>query len=384
MDPQRAETIRRLERSSGELATWAIGRMEHDLRWFSAMSAEDRSWVGLVAQAGIASFIDWLRNPERRPRIIGEVFGTAPREMTRKVSLQQAVELVRATMELVESSVGGLAAPGDEAGLREALLKYSRELAFASAQVYAQAAEARGAWDARLEALVVDAVLRGETDDWIGSRAAALGWRWPGRIVVVVGSRPLAEPETAVEGVHRAARRAGLEVLAGVHSDHLAIVVGGVDDARKVAADLVDAFGDGPVVAGPVVADLKAAVGSAREAFAGEHAAAAWPGAPRPVLATDLLPERALGDDADARQRLIDEVYAPLAAHEVLLHTLTGYFDCGSALEATARALYVHPNTVRYRLRRVTELTSYSPTTPRDAFSLRIALTLGRLARNPG
>lgn len=58
MDPQRAKTIRRLERSSGELATWAIGRMEHDLPWFSAMSAEDRSWVGLVAQAGIASFID--------------------------------------------------------------------------------------------------------------------------------------------------------------------------------------------------------------------------------------------------------------------------------------------------------------------------------------
>ncbi|MGH3096345.1 MAG: PucR family transcriptional regulator, partial [Streptosporangiales bacterium] len=258
MDSQRAETIRRLERSSGELATWAIGRMEHDLAWFSAMSAEDRSWVGLVAQAGIASFIDWLRNPERRPRIIGEVFGTAPREMTRKVSLQQAVELVRATMELVESSAGGLAAPGDEAGLREALLKYSRELAFASAQVYAEAAEARGAWDARLEALVVDAVLRGETDDWIGSRAAALGWRWPGQIVVIVGNRPLSEPETAVQGVHRAARRAGLEVLAGVHSDHLAIVVGGVDDARKAAADLADAFGDGPVVAGPVVADLKA------------------------------------------------------------------------------------------------------------------------------
>ena len=60
--------------------------------------------------------------------------------------------------------------------MREAVLRYSREIAFAAAEVYAQAAEARGAWDARLEALVVDALLRGEADDSLRSRAAALGW----------------------------------------------------------------------------------------------------------------------------------------------------------------------------------------------------------------
>ena len=49
--------------------------------------------------------------------------------------------------------------------LREALLVYAREIAFATAQVYAQAAEARGAWDARLESLVVNAVLSGEADE---------------------------------------------------------------------------------------------------------------------------------------------------------------------------------------------------------------------------
>lgn len=60
--------------------------------------------------------------------------------------------------------------------LREALLVYAREIAFATAQVYAQAAEARGAWDARLESLVVNAVLSGEADEGAVSRAAALGW----------------------------------------------------------------------------------------------------------------------------------------------------------------------------------------------------------------
>ena len=39
----------------------------------------------------------------------------------------------------------------------------------------------------------------------------------------------------------------------------------------------------------------------------------------------------------------------------------------------------MHPNTVRYRLRRIAEVTGFSPLTPRDAFALRVALTVGRL-----
>ena len=51
----------------------------------------------------------------------------------------------------------------------------------------------------------------------------------------------------------------------------------------------------------------------------------------------------------------------------------------GGSIEATARARYIHPNTVRYRLRRIQEVTGYSATDPRDAYVLRLALTLGRL-----
>ena len=92
--------------------------------------------------------------------------------------------MVRATIDVVEEHVDELAAPGDAADLREAILRYSREIAFAAAEVYARAAEERGAWDARLESLVLDALLRGEPDDHVRARAAALGWaattgRWP-------------------------------------------------------------------------------------------------------------------------------------------------------------------------------------------------------------
>jgi DNA-binding PucR family transcriptional regulator len=50
-----------------------------------------------------------------------------------------------------------------------------------------------------------------------------------------------------------------------------------------------------------------------------------------------------------------------------------------ASLEAAARMLFVHPNTVRYRLRRVTDVTGLVPTDARSAFVLQTALALGRL-----
>src|SRR5579863_3954192 len=173
----RAETITRLEQSMSALGTAAMTSMDERLPWFRALSAENRSWLGLVAQAGVAAFVDWVKHPERsRPAVTGEVFGTAPRELARAVSLQQAVEMVRVIIDVVEARVDELAAPGGQASLREAVLRYTREIAFGAAQVYARTAEARGAWDARLEALVVDSLVRGETAEGLQSWASALSW----------------------------------------------------------------------------------------------------------------------------------------------------------------------------------------------------------------
>jgi DNA-binding PucR family transcriptional regulator len=98
------------------------------------------------------------------------------------------------------------------------------------------------------------------------------------------------------------------------------------------------------------------------------------------VLADDLLPERALAGDSVARQQLVRDIYRPLTSSgTALVETLSAFLEQASSLEATARLLFVHPNTVRYRLRRVTEVTGFAPTDPRQAFTLRLALALGRL-----
>jgi hypothetical protein len=374
------ETVARIERSMGTLGTAAIAAMDRRLPWFRKMTAENRSWLGLVAQAGIASFVDWIKHPERMRPAATEVFGTAPRELARAVRLQQAVEMVRVIIDVVEGQVDTLAVPGSEAELREAVLVYAREIAFSAAQVYARTAEARGAWDARLEALVVDSLVRGEGQESLNSWASALNWS-SSPVSVLVGTLEGDDAEPAIDDLRAAARRARLDLLAGVQGGRLIVVLGGADDPMTAAEKLAGLFGPGPLVVGPAVRDLRAAHSSARAAMAGLRVAPAWPDAPRPVGADELLPERALDGDSDAAAALVAHAYQPLlTGGSALLDTLTAYLEQGSSLEATARMLFVHPNTVRYRLRRVTELTGYTPSEGRDGFTLWAAVILGRLA----
>src|SRR5215510_3189635 len=381
----RTDTITRLEQSMSALGAASMASMDERLPWFRALSAENRSWLGLVAQAGVAAFVDWIKHPERtRPAVVGEIFGTAPRELARAVSLQQAVEMVRVIVDVVESQVDELAAPGGEGELREAVLRYTREIAFGTAQVYARTAEARGAWDARLEALVVDSLVRGEVDDGLHSWAAALSWS-SSPVAVIAGTADGGEPEGIIDDLRALARRSRLDLLASVQGSRLVVVLGGSPDPLAVARQLAGRFGAGPLVVGPPAADLQSAAPSATAALAGLRAAPAWPDAPRPVLAADLLPERALDGDAAARAELLADVYEPmLSGGSALVETVTTYLEQGFSLEATARLLFVHPNTVRYRLRRVTELTGFSPARGRDGFTLWVAVVLGRLVHKRG
>ena len=98
------------------------------------------------------------------------------------------------------------------------------------------------------------------------------------------------------------------------------------------------------------------------------------------MQADELLPERVLIGDITARRALVAQAYAPLAASQgSLLETLSAYLGTGRSLEAAARTLFVHPNTVRYRLRRVSDVTGWDPLDARESYVLQMALALGRL-----
>ncbi|MCR6494151.1 CdaR family transcriptional regulator [Cellulomonas sp. P24] len=375
-----ADTLRRVRDASGLLAASAMRRLDEDLAWYRTLPAEDRSWVGLVAQAGIAAFISWFSDPAAPPHGVGDIFSAAPPELTRSISLQHTLQLVRVIVNVVETHSDELAAPGGEREVREAVLRYSREVAFSAAEVYARAAEVRGAWDARLEALVVDALVRGDADQSLRSRVSALGWSGRGSTLVMVGTTVSPLDDMRAADLRRATRRAADDALVGIQGDRLIVFLGGEGDLRAAATSLLPRFGPGPVVIGPQANDLADSARSAQAALAGLRAAPAWAQAPRPVQADELLPERVLTGDTTARRQLVDQAYRPLLASTgSLLETLSTYLGGGRSLEGAARTLYVHPNTVRYRLRRVADVTGWDPLDPREAYVLQIALALGRL-----
>ena len=378
--------LRQLKQYSGRLATEAVTALGQRLPFFAELEASQRASVALVVQTAVVNFAEWMRDPHSTVSHTAQAFELVPQDLTRRIALRHTVDMVRVTMDYFEEVVPLLARSEEQVtALTVGILKYSRDLAFTAAAAYANAAEARGAWDSRMEASVVDAVVRGDTGPELLSRAAALNWDTIAPATVLVGTPPPGRDtpadQKACQDVRDIAGRHGRAALTDVHGTWLvAIVSGQLSRTQKFFAELLGAFSDGPVVIGPTAPTLTAAYHSASEAISGMNAVTGWPGAPRPVLARELLPERALSGDASAIAALHTDVMRPLAdAGPALTETLDVYLDCGGAIEACARKLFVHPNTVRYRLKRIADFTGRDATQPRDAYVLRVATKVGRL-----
>ncbi|MFF3464595.1 PucR family transcriptional regulator [Streptomyces sp. NPDC002619] len=81
----------------------------------------------------------------------------------------------------------------------------------------------------------------------------------------------------------------------------------------------------------------------------------------------------------DVMARVATNVLGPIEAlpvgeRELLLDTLDVWFRSGGSAEEAAKCLYVHPNTVRLRLRRIAERTGRSLADPRGISELSLAL----------
>ncbi len=365
---------------AGDLATATLSRLEETLPWYREMPPARRAAVGNVAQSGITSFIQWYEDPTSQPWVAADVFAQAPRELLRSISLQETLQLIHVVVQMVEERV-----VAEHPELHAAVLRYSRDIAFSAADVYARAAEARGLWDARLEALVVDSIISGETSQEINSRVAALGWRADGPVAVLLGTR-LDSPDPDL--IRKIARKADCDVLIGIQGKRQVVVIGLLNQVENPAAKIMqtasslsDLFGNGDLMLGPTVAAVSDSARSAKAALAALSVAASREQLSRPTLADDLLPERMLAGDQLAKQALITSYYLPLVSGSAdLLQTLRAYLENGGSLEATAKSLFVHANTVRYRLRRIQELIGEDVTDPRVAFVVQTAIVVGLIS----
>ncbi|MBA2308428.1 MAG: PucR family transcriptional regulator, partial [Pseudonocardiales bacterium] len=121
-------TLRRLERASGRLAAASTVVMAERLPWFRRLTADQRAAVLLVTQTGAANFVAWLSEPDETIRLTAEAFRSAPRELARRVTLRQTVELVRVAVDVFEHQLPALASDAEEQrALIEAVLRFGRE-----------------------------------------------------------------------------------------------------------------------------------------------------------------------------------------------------------------------------------------------------------------
>ena len=81
----KAETLAWLRTIAGELATQTLKRLEDTLPWYGDMPPSRRSAVGLVAQAGISSFISWFDDPRSTPWIAADEHNFLNPDAERKV-----------------------------------------------------------------------------------------------------------------------------------------------------------------------------------------------------------------------------------------------------------------------------------------------------------
>jgi hypothetical protein len=355
---EHAVLARRVQRMTGELTTAATTRMEDTLPWFTALPANERASVSLVAQSGITNFVEWFSAGLETKDHVGDIFSSAPRELARALTLQQTVELVRTSMAVVEEMVEQIAGANEyrQSYLRESLLRYSSEIAFAAAEFYARAAENRGAWD-------------------------AAGWDVNKHVLAIVGPVPSNQIaiEVHMEQIRRTAKSAKLDVMVGVHNDRMITIIGGVDETDNpeiVAKPFVGHFGAGTVVTGPVVSTLQEAHSSALDALSGYRALGFVSEAPRLVASEDMIAARVIAGDATAIEPVVAKLRQDLSGD--VRQTLACYLEVAPTIEGCARSLFVHVNTVRYRLRRVLEATGLDPFEPTDALTLRIALMIER------
>jgi DNA-binding PucR family transcriptional regulator len=153
------------------------------------------------------------------------------------------------------------------------------------------------------------------------------------------------------------------------------VVIGESTDMRAIRRALETAGLTGVVLDVADLTDLAAAYQRAREVHDFMQTAR-LPGAltvgPDEALVLSIL-ARARRDELVGRATAA--ILGPLADHAELLDTLDAYLLTGNAVSAAHR-LGIHAQTMRYRLRRIREITGRDPAQGWDRFLLEFALRM--------
>jgi sugar diacid utilization regulator len=278
------------------------------------------------------------------------------------------------------------------------MLSQIDQIATAAADAYLDEVSDRGL----LRRDLMDALVTGDAEI-ARRRAGALGLRLAQNYVVIVlrasgvhpddARRQSLSAQVALDRIVHATRSrlhpaAGRLIVGMRHGDVVALypVSGpaGVAEARCQCPALVDALGiDVGVGIGGWHPGLAATASGYREALDAADIAEANGIRDRAVALDEVLVDHIFRSSACA-DRILAETIRPMIDYDrthqsSLVTTLRTYLDAGLNLTRTAKALFVHPNTVVYRLRRIRELSGRDPRSPDDVLILSLAIKFDEL-----
>jgi hypothetical protein len=260
----------------------------------------------------------------------------------------------------------------------------SDQLAADVTDAYRRALADRARRDGQMRAVLVGSLLDGDADAtaYVGETAGMLDLGRATEYVVVSAESPTPGAE-GLPDVERALRRANVRsawrldhdhqegVVAlrfGFGAEHLVELLGGLAQARVGVSTVVGRLDD-----------IQEARRQARVACAAVSPGAAVVGRfgadPLAVL---------LAASPDQARVLVDAVLAPVMAlpeddRAVVFATARAWLAAGGSTSTAARELHVHRNTVRYRIRRLEEVTGRDLARPVDAAELYVALECVRI-----
>jgi hypothetical protein len=292
----------------------------------------------------------------------------------RSLDSLQAAYRVGARVAWRRLSAAGLAAgmtPEGLCSLADAIFAYIDELSADSVDGYAEAQEVAAGERERRRRRVVAALLADPFDiDALRAAAADGGWRLPATIGVLA---------CELADLDKLARRIPVDALAAGYEELGCIVVPDPDGPGR-RAELETACAGRAAALGPTqpVSAARLSWARARAGLAAIHGGAIDASL---CVVTDHLTALAFFEAREPLRELRAKALAPLdgltpAARDRMTETLKAYLDHRGNAPAMAEALHVHPQTVRYRLRKLRDLFGEVLDNPEARFELETAVRI--------
>ncbi|WP_318153779.1 helix-turn-helix domain-containing protein [Streptomyces chumphonensis] len=413
-DPKPAEIAlggvpvhRYLAARAQDLAAQVVDELAAQLPAYASLPPEElRSEILHVTHQCVQGFVDVLRSgrlPD--PEQLDRIRESAVRRAEEGLHMDSVISAYHLGAQVCLDAVAPSAGPKDVQAvlaLNRLLMQYLQRVTAAGVGGYVQERQAASGVEHSARQALLDALLGGDSAQAAADRAGvrlparylvlslAVGGhrdeRAPGVDPVVAGRRKVrrlrVELERHVRGVVLSALSAdgGLALLPWEHEpagEAGDTAPGDVPEAAGAWAAGVlghmTRVSGATITAGAVVAAPDDVREGAR--LAGDVRKVAQSSGRPPGLyrLADVLLEYQLTRPGPARAQL-SALLAPLVGRPELLETLRTYLAGGMDRRGTAERLSIHPNTLDYRLRRVTALTGLDATRPGDLARMQAAL----------